>query len=189
MAGRQAIRGCGTALSSRDENWLAHRLNESGAVVVEPWLTALSEGSLQFDIPLDGEPRLRGLTRQSVDATGVYRGSLAGRRDDGSSIADRFAVAVPSGLETARRVQAAGYSGPLGIDVMEYISDDGARAMRVLQDLNARYSMGYLALVASERAGRAVNWSPRTSGTELVAPLVTAAGRDEPVPEEPPATR
>ena len=178
MAGRQAIRGGGPVLSPRDENWLAHRLKESGAVVVEPWLVAASEGSLQFDLPLDGEPRLRGMTRQSVDATGVYRGSLAGRRGDGSSIADRYAPALPAGLEIARRVQAAGYAGPLGIDVMEYTAADGSRAIRVLQDLNARYSMGYLALVASERAGRAVNWSPRASEAELLPPRVAAAADD-----------
>jgi hypothetical protein len=182
MAGRQAIRGNGDCLGERDRNWLSHRLRETGVVVVEPWLTAVAEGSLQFDLPLSGEPVFRGATLQSVDATGVYRGSRAGLSCEGNPVADRFAALVPTGLEVARRVQQAGYCGPLGLDVMEYATAVGEVRFRALQDLNARCSMGYLAMIAAERAGRVIEWSPHVSDKEMVPPNVRMC--ESPVSDE-----
>lgn len=46
----------------------------------------------------------------------------------------------------AQRVAAAGYFGPLGIDVMRYRDAAGQERLRPLQDLNARFTMGRLAL-------------------------------------------
>ncbi len=171
MAGRQAWRGSGPTLSPQGVGWLAHRLKESGCVVVEPWLEAVTEGSLQFDIPLDGPPRLRGITSQVVDATGVYRAS----RVSPASFA-RFEAAIPMGERIAERVQVEGYCGPLGLDVMWYRSAEGEERLRLLQDLNARMTMGYLAVAAAERVGAAIEWSPRSSATELVGPEVTRLG-------------
>lgn len=174
MAGRQAIRGRGANLSDRDRQWLLHRLRETSAVVVEPWLVSTCEGSLQFDIPLWGAPILRGITLQTVDATGVYRGSQAGCDATGVPIAARFQSAVSVGMTIALRVQEAGYCGPMGVDVMEYVARDGTTRIRALQDLNARYSMGYLAAVCAERLGRAIGWVPQPSELSLVAPKVSA---------------
>jgi hypothetical protein len=171
MAGRQAWRGSGPTLSPQGVGWLAHRLKESGCVVVEPWLEAVTEGSLQFDIPLEGPPRLRGISSQVVDATGVYRASQVSP----ASFA-RFAAAIPAGERIAERVQVEGYCGPLGLDVMWYRSAEGDERLRLLQDLNARMTMGYLAVAAAERVGTAIEWSPRSSATELVGPEVTRLG-------------
>ncbi|OYW15327.1 MAG: hypothetical protein B7Z55_15100, partial [Planctomycetales bacterium 12-60-4] len=43
-------------------------------------------------------------------------------------------------------LQAAGYFGPVGIDAMWYRDANGKLACRPLQDINARWTMGRLAL-------------------------------------------
>ena len=49
-------------------------------------------------------------------------------------------------MRIAQRVQQLGYFGPLGIDAMQYRDEAGAIRLRPLQDVNARYTMGRLAL-------------------------------------------
>ena len=46
----------------------------------------------------------------------------------------------------AHSVQQLGYFGPLGIDAMLYETPDGQRRWRPLQDINARWTMGRVAL-------------------------------------------
>ncbi|MBI5760512.1 MAG: hypothetical protein HZA46_18510 [Planctomycetales bacterium] len=46
----------------------------------------------------------------------------------------------------AREVQRRGYFGPLGIDAMLFRDDAGQTRLRPIQDVNARYTMGRLAL-------------------------------------------
>jgi hypothetical protein len=42
-------------------------------------------------------------------------------------------------------MQSEGYYGPVGIDAMQYKDDAGEVRMRVIQDVNARWTMGRLA--------------------------------------------
>jgi hypothetical protein len=54
--------------------------------------------------------------------------------------------AVETALRLATRLQKLGYFGPLGVDAMQYRDDAGRGRLRRLQDINARYTMGRLAL-------------------------------------------
>jgi hypothetical protein len=54
--------------------------------------------------------------------------------------------AVDVTSRVAQEVQRRGYFGPLGIDAMLYRDDDGQTRLRPIQDVNARYTMGRLAL-------------------------------------------
>jgi hypothetical protein len=49
-------------------------------------------------------------------------------------------------MRVAGTLQRLGYFGPLGIDAMRYRDDTGEIRLRPLQDLNARCTMGRLAL-------------------------------------------
>jgi hypothetical protein len=64
------------------------------------------------------------------------------------------------GLRAAHLLQRLGYFGPLGIDAMQYRADTGEIRLRPLQDLNARYTMGRLALGFGRflRAGGRGSW-------------------------------
>ena len=142
MAGRERVPGCGPDLPEPTLNWCRRRLSKHSGIVFEPWLERVAEAGVQIDVPSSGEPRLAGITPLLSTPGGGYRGSRL--------IADReleeWADAVPVALAVGRELQAIGYFGPVGIDVMRYAHLSGEIRLRCLQDLNARWTMGRLAL-------------------------------------------
>lgn len=148
MSGREARRGRGTRLDDNTRNWALRRLQISGPIVFEPIVERVAEAGIQIDIPQSREPELVGVTPLLIDRSGVYRGSrfacptsqIAGRE------MESWQAAVDFGLRLANRLQALGYFGPLGVDAMKYRDETGEIRLRPLQDINARYTMGRLAL-------------------------------------------
>ncbi len=141
-AGREVRFGKGL-LSSQDLAWIALRIERGLAVTVEPRLDAIDEAGIQFEIHNDGHVEFLGVTPLLTRPNGGYLGS--GFRDDPALI-ETWQEAIEVCSAAATRVAADGYFGPLGIDAMRYRDADGAIRMRPLQDLNARYTMGRLAL-------------------------------------------
>ena len=143
MSGREARRGRGTQLDDNTRNWALRRLQSAGPIIFEPIVERVAEAGIQIEIPQTGEPALVGVTPLLVDRSGVYRGSRF------AYTASEIAVwqpAVETGLRLAKRLQGLGYFGPLGVDAMQYRDEAGDSRLRPLQDLNARYTMGRLAL-------------------------------------------
>ncbi|MCA9118313.1 MAG: hypothetical protein KDA79_24785, partial [Planctomycetaceae bacterium] len=76
--------------------------------------------------------------------------------DDGRYLGSRFqllpedsppaAATVELARHAAEQAAVAGYSGPLGIDVLQYRDADGAASVRPLMDINPRLTMGRLSL-------------------------------------------
>ncbi len=143
MSGREAIRGRGSALEGNVRNWAQKRLANSGPIVFEPIVERIAEAGIQIEIPALGTPQLVGVTPLLVDGSGVYRGSRFGCAAETGAC---WRPAVDVGLRTATELQRLGYFGPLGIDAMQYRDAAGELRLRPLQDLNARYTMGRLAL-------------------------------------------
>jgi len=143
MSGRERQLGRGSVVPVAVLNWGKRRLQQSGALVFEPWLERIAEAGLQVQIPRTGEPFLVGVLPLLTDPTGTYRGSQIQCCDANVSTWD-FAVEIA--LRVAREVQRTGYFGPLGIDAMQYRDMEGMPRVRPLQDLNARYTMGRLGL-------------------------------------------
>jgi hypothetical protein len=107
----------------------------------------LEEIGIQFDVPPSGAPRLLGIAPLVCDAAGQYRGSwFTDPPGDAADFQRRWQYAVEMADQAARRVQAIGYFGPLGIDAMRYRGPEGAVWFRPLQDINARWTMGRLSL-------------------------------------------
>jgi hypothetical protein len=142
QAGRGQLRGRGAALTTQQAARVANMLKRQNAVNVEPFLVRRAEYGVQWDVPREGPPALLGVTQLLTDERGQYLGSRILADED-----------LPSGIEAvidvhrqaARQLQTAGYFGPLGIDAMLYESPQGLR-WRALQDVNARWTMGRLAL-------------------------------------------
>jgi len=143
MSGREARRGRGARLDDNTRNWAQRRFDNAGPIIVEPIVERVAEAGIQIDIPQTGEPVLLGVTPLLVDRSGVYRGS---RFACPSGETATWQPALEIGLLTAKRLQQLGYFGPLGTDAMLYRDDAGNCRLRPLQDLNARYTMGRLAL-------------------------------------------
>ncbi|MGE5193794.1 MAG: hypothetical protein ACM3U2_14960 [Deltaproteobacteria bacterium] len=143
MSGREALRGSGTILDEKTRNWARKRLAASGPIVFEPIVERIAEAGVQIEIPQIGPPQLVGVTPLLVDRSGVYRGSHFGCP---ASELEWWQPAVETGIRAAERLQRLGYFGPLGIDAMRYCDAAGEIRLRPLQDVNARHTMGRLAL-------------------------------------------
>ncbi len=143
MSGREAVRGRGVTLDEKTRNWARRRLAGVEPIVFEPCVERIAEAGIQIEIPRDDPPHLVGVTPLLVDRNGVYRGSRFGCP---ASEIEVWQPAIETGLRAAQVARRAGYFGPLGIDAMRYRDENGHLRLRPMQDLNARYTMGRLAL-------------------------------------------
>lgn len=163
MSGRERVAGRGALIEDFQTGWIRRRLNSGDRLYFEPRVESLCELSSQWIIPKSDsnngpsmEPELIGTTQLLVDRAGQYLGSI---------LVDRSSTDIPSIVDTdfslsretldhllqgARSVvkaaQLAGYYGPIGIDSMVYRDIDGQPAARPVQDVNARLTMGRIAL-------------------------------------------
>ena len=145
MAARERLLGRGGTLSVAQQNWLRRRLDADGALFFEPWLRRRAEVGIQWTLPPlgHGQPMLVGLTPLQCDSQGGYRGSEFSLD---TSIPREWERAVETCEQAATLLQALGYFGPLGIDAAIYEDATGTAIARPLQDVNARFTMGRLAL-------------------------------------------
>jgi len=146
MSARERILGRAGRPRPQDQEWARRRLERGEPIFFEPWVEAIAEFGCQFSLSPTGFPRLEGVTGLLTDAQRTYRGSRlfpAG----GSAGRDRLPADVLEIVErAAKRIQQAGYFGQLGIDVMQYRASTGELGWRPLQDINARWTMGRVAL-------------------------------------------
>ena len=146
MSARERMIGQGAPVES-DKNWVRRRLVSHSAVFFEPWVDRIEEAGIQMEVPVDGPPRLIGLTPMRVDVRGQYEGSWFAYSDARFQFdSDIWRGAVEIALRAATELQSHGYFGPLGIDAMLYRDEQGTPRIRPLQDINARWTMGRLSL-------------------------------------------
>ncbi len=143
MSARERILGKRDTLPDAARNWLGKKLADDGIAFFEPWVERIEEAGLQYMVPVAGEPVFVGLAPLLTDAAGHYRGN---RFTSDPAAEARWAPAIETGNRIARAVQALGYFGPLGIDAARYRAADGVERLRPIQDINARYTMGRIAL-------------------------------------------
>lgn len=143
-AGGDAVRGALGRLAAR------------GGAVLEPWLARRGDFSTQLHVS-PGEPGLTllGTLRQVVSPPGqvlAHRGTVdtKGRVGSGSPFDAELREAAAAVAGAARE---AGYTGPCGVDAFAFETPDGVR-LRPAVELNARFTLGIVALVAVRRALR-----------------------------------
>lgn len=148
QSGRGQLHGTQTEPDESTLRWISRRLKHDGFLILEPKLKAVQEFGIQWDIPRRGAPILHGITLLKSDESHGYLGS-----ELGLSAADHPALAEVLIIQeqAAIRLQAIGYWGPVGIDAMVYISKHNEFKARPLQDINARWTMGRLALAWGRR--------------------------------------
>lgn len=146
MSGRERRVGSGP-LKPQDRDWISRRLKADGVVFVEPWVTAVAEAGLQFEIPgphaegVSSDPAFLGVVELLSDR-GQYAGSIIAEPPTRVDWQPAITVATVA----VRELQQFGYWGPVGIDAMAYRDATGRVRWRPLQDINARWTMGRLAL-------------------------------------------
>ncbi len=158
MSARERIIGKGRTPTDQAIAWIRRRLRQESAVYFEPWLDRVSEVGFQFTLKRNGDPVLEGATPLLCDERGAYRGSrLVNQPGFLSTVPAKIVQTIE---RAAAHVQALGYFGPLGIDAMQYRDADGQTRWRPLQDINARLSMGRVALGLRSllRPGEQASW-------------------------------
>jgi len=163
MSGRERISGKGTHLNDLSINWVRRRLKMDGSLYFEPHVVPQCELSTQWKLERlvandrgMSPPELIGVTQLLTDHSGQYLGSVL---VDAASVAGFSAVTsdfclsrdllnhvIGDARSVAVEVQGLGYHGPLGIDAMVYRGPDGTSMLRSIQDVNARLTMGRIAL-------------------------------------------
>ena len=157
MSARERMLGRGAGVSNPIRDWAKKRFAYPQPLFLEPWVQRVAEAGLQFEIPQQGEPAFLGLAQLLCDDRGQYRGS---RICVDAQTQKTWQPAIEMGQRVAARVQQAGYFGPLGIDAMQYRDERGALQCRPIQDVNARYTMGRLALGFRRflKSGQVASW-------------------------------
>lgn len=158
-AGRNRLLVTGSDLNAQQRGWLTKQLNQGG-VYLEPWIQPTVEHGLQFYVQrlrsADSVPAVNssnqnrsesiefvGATRLVNDNFGRYQGSLISSKHDLSS---ECADSIQYGYQVCAAAQAAGYFGPIGIDSFCFRVSSGKPAVRLCNDINARFTMGRVAL-------------------------------------------
>ncbi|MCA9062244.1 MAG: hypothetical protein KDA96_04275 [Planctomycetaceae bacterium] len=172
QAARNRLTGHGTSLSPQHVRWLEQRFSSGEVVCVERWVNRISEIGVQFEIPpfTDAGPHqdvrhagpgttmLIGAAEMISARGGQYRGSVIQSAE--AKIPQPWTQILPVAQEIAQQIAAAGYWGPVGLDCMLFQEADGSQWVRVGHDVNARLTMGRVALqLRSElRSGETAAW-------------------------------
>ncbi|MDP6932754.1 MAG: hypothetical protein QGG40_07545, partial [Myxococcota bacterium] len=150
----------------RLETWLPRILARQGAVVVEPWLERVLDLSVQVTIGPDGHVRVDGVTRFETDERGQYLGTFLGRPIRDLEEGLRRAVVGPGrgtrmtehlkavGRFVGRALFELGHRGPAGVDALVFRDAVGNHRLKPIVEVNARYTMGHLALGLARQSGR-----------------------------------
>lgn len=139
QAARNRLVGQRAALTSQQKNWLRGAI--SHGVTIEPWLDRQNQAGLQFEISRGGAVRFLGVAQMLTTAGGQYLGSVLHPESE-----VRWMAAVEHGRIVCESIRDAGYWGPVGIDAFQFTDTRGASCIRLCHDINARWTMGKLAL-------------------------------------------
>lgn len=116
---------------------------------VEPLVERAGDFGLHGHIARSGQVSFGAPTRQTCDATGAWIGSL--RAEPGDLSAEERRMLEAEAETAAESLRAAGYFGPFGIDAFRWIDEHGRARFNPRCEINARYSMGWVAGMGARR--------------------------------------
>jgi len=130
------------------------RLAKRGGALIEPWVERIADLSAQLLIEESGSVLLLGTFEQCTSPAGIVRGHRGrvdsrGRASSGSPHDEALREAA---VAMALAASEAGYRGPCGVDAFVYRDGAGQEAFRPVVELNARFTVGQIALAEMRRA-------------------------------------
>ena len=157
LAGQGMVRHFESEIKVNSKNW-CQQILKSEKLMVEPWLNRVADCSCHIDIR-DGKIKRVGITRMLTSFQGQYLGSLTGK--PGLIFPEEVTETLygkTGNLEllwefaefAGEKYITKGYNGPLCIDAFFYRINNEVR-LRPCVEINARFSMGRLALELTKR--------------------------------------
>ncbi|HEV2763151.1 MAG TPA: hypothetical protein VGV38_09160 [Pyrinomonadaceae bacterium] len=154
FAARERVLGRGPTVEGPQAKWAERRLARGETLIFQPWLEVVREYGVVAEISAGGEFVLHGFSDLQTNGAGTGTGYLLARPPAPRRAEELESIARRVGA----RLHAEGYWGPFGVDALEH-----AGGLHALLEVNARYTMGFVAL-AVERALRPAAptfWSTR----------------------------
>ncbi|NRA43801.1 MAG: DUF455 family protein [Oligoflexales bacterium] len=145
-------------IPANDMNWIKNTLRHQSKLVIEPYLDKVVDLSVQLMIHSDESASVQGVTRFLTHNNRSYFGHVLGQKlfaCDSEVVRaihqkpkyglSNWELLKKSALFVIKKLQAAGYTGPAGIDA--FIFKQGKQFyLRPLVEINCRYTMGHCAL-------------------------------------------
>ncbi len=137
--------------------WALKVIDMQGCIVMEPYYNKVRDFAMEFDVLADGKISYRGLSLFHTEK-GAYTGSVIASETVKESLLAPFVSA--SQLRDLRQYVVdimtrndiyKVYTGPFGVDMMVYATDDGLKVNPCVE-LNLRRTMGHVALALSSQA-------------------------------------
>lgn len=160
FAARDRVLGRGPVLEEPQAKWARRRLAQGETLIFQPWLEVVREYGVVLEISPGGSYAIRGVSDLQTNGAGTGRGYLLGRPPAAHRMAELERIA---GIVSAR-LFAEGYRGPVGIDALEH-----ARGLHPLLEVNARYTMGFVATAIERELKPAapIFWSTKQAASKL----------------------
>jgi hypothetical protein len=154
FAARDRVLGRGPSLEEPQAKWSRRRLGRGETLIFQPWLKVVREYGVVLEIYTDGSFEVHGVSDLQTNGAGTGTGYILGRAPEPRRAAELTRVASL----VAERLFAEGYVGPVGIDALEH-----AGGLHPLLEINARYTMGFVALAVerSLKPAAPVFWSTK----------------------------
>lgn len=137
FAARDRVLGRGTQIEGAQAVWVRRRFAQGETLIFQPWLQVLREYGVVMQIPPKGEIQILGISDLQTNGAGTGVGYLLGRAVEQKRRAELEQTAEIVG----KRLRQEGYTGAAGMDALEH-----AGGLHPLLEVNARYTMGFVAL-------------------------------------------
>lgn len=142
FAARDRVLGRGARLDAPQAKWSLRRLALGETLIFQPWLKVIREYGVVLEISVDGSIEIQGISDLQTNGAGTGTGYILGRPPTPQRTGELERIAHLVGA----RLFQEGYYGPVGVDALER---EGG--LHPLLEINARYTMGFVAL-AVERS-------------------------------------
>jgi hypothetical protein len=139
FAARERVLGRGPRVGGAQAAWASKRLARGEPLVFQPWLEVRREYGVVVEVSTEGSHRLLGVSDLQTNGAGTGVGYVLGR----PPAPGRMRELEETAAVVCERLRAEGYAGPAGFDALEH-----AGGLHRLLEVNARYTMGFVALAA-----------------------------------------
>lgn len=145
FAARDRVLGRGPELEGAQAIWCERRFKKNETLIFQPWLEVKREYGVVMEILSDGGCLIHGVSDLQTNGAGTGTGYILGRQPPPKRMMELERIAHT----VAKRLFKEGYWGPVGLDALEH-----AHGLHPLLEINARYTMGFVAVAAEKTFGQ-----------------------------------